>query len=64
LSQHRVDAVDFTLGLINTPITDAGLKDLEKLQKLNGLALLGTKIIKAGVAELQKALPKCRILGK
>jgi len=61
LSQHRVDAVDFTLGLINTPITDAGLKDLEKLQKLNGLALLGTKIIKEGVAELQKALPKCKI---
>jgi hypothetical protein len=31
------------------------------LQKLTNLDLLGTKVTKAGVAELQKALPKCRI---
>ena len=42
-------------------ITDAGLKELAKLKQLEGLVLVDTKITKAGVAELQKALPKCRI---
>jgi len=36
---------------------------LAKLQKLELLGLEGTKVTKAGVAELKKALPKCRIVG-
>jgi hypothetical protein len=49
------------LGLIDTKITDAGLKEIAKLQKLTYPYLLNTKVTKAGVAELQKALPKCKI---
>ncbi len=49
------------LGLPRTQITDAGLKDVAKLQWLTRLYLRGTKITTAGVAELKKALPKCTI---
>jgi hypothetical protein len=48
---------------MNTKITDAGLKDVAKLQMLQSLNLYGTKITKADVAELKKALPNCRIDG-
>jgi DNA-binding PadR family transcriptional regulator len=45
-----------------TQITDAGLKELAKLQQLTKLDLSGCEqITDAGVAELQKALPKCEI---
>ena len=42
-------------------ITDTGLKELAKLTRLDVLWLSETKVTKAGVARLQKALPKCRI---
>ena len=43
-------------------ITDDGLKELAKLKNLKSLNLnYCRKITKAGVAELQKALPKCSI---
>ena len=51
------------LVLIDTQITDAGLKEVAKLQKLTILDLRGTKVTKAGVAELKKALPNCKIKG-
>ena len=38
-----------------------GLKDVAKMKQLTDLFLSDTKITKAGVAELQKALPKCKI---
>ena len=44
-------------------ITDEGLKEMAKLQKLEWLSLTGTKVTEAGVAELKKALPNCRIDG-
>ena len=44
-----------------TQITDAGLKDIAKMQQLTEINLSDTKITKAGAAELQKALPKCNI---
>jgi hypothetical protein len=34
---------------------------LKELTNLKGLILDGTQITDSGVAELQKALPKCRI---
>jgi hypothetical protein len=37
---------------VNTPITDAGLKELAKLQQLTYLNLRDTKVTKAGVAQL------------
>ena len=52
------------LSLVATKITDAGLKDVAKLQNLLTLDLRGTKITKADVAELKKALPpNCKIFG-
>ena len=46
-----------------TKITNAGLKEVAKLQQLTVLVLYRTKITDAGVAELRKALPKCKIYG-
>ena len=49
------------LSLYNGPITDAGLTELKRLKRLTLLRLPGTKITAAGVADLQQALPKCKI---
>ena len=45
----------------STKITDTGLKEVAKLKQLTTLRLLFTKVTKAGVAELKKALPNCLI---
>jgi len=45
----------------NKKITDAGLVHLQGLKKLMSLYLGETKVTDAGVAELKKALPGCRI---
>ena len=52
------------LGLAGTQITDTGFKKkkLTKLKKLSWLGLKDTKVTKADVAELKKALPKCKII--
>jgi len=51
-----------TLLLRWTKITDAGLEKVAKLQNLTVLDLRGCeRITDVGVAELQKALPKCKI---
>jgi hypothetical protein len=42
-------------------VTDAGLEHLKNLTRLKELDLYDTKVTAAGVAELQKALPKCQI---
>jgi hypothetical protein len=42
-------------------ITDAGLKELAALKNLRLLTLQYTEVTDAGVAELQKALPNCKI---
>ena len=42
-------------------ITDAGLVHLKGLTKLEVLSLYGTKITDAGIQELKKALPDCKI---
>ena len=49
------------LNLDDTPVTDAGLKDIATLKNLTRLSLLNTKVTDAGVRELQKALPGCKI---
>jgi hypothetical protein len=45
----------------NRQITDAGLKELHGLTSLQSVNLAGTKVTKAGVEELKKALPECQI---
>jgi len=42
-------------------VTDAGLVHLKGLTNLETLVLDETQVTSAGVAELQKALPKCKI---
>ena len=54
--------IAFGLDLGGTKITDAGLKEVAQLQQLTWLNLEDCKqITDAAVAELKKALPKCRI---
>ena len=50
-----------SLSLIGTTITDAGLVHLKRLTRLQRLVLDFTKVTDAGVADLQKALPNCKI---
>ncbi len=50
------------LSLAGSGLTDAGLHDLHGLTKLTYLDLRRTKASAAGIAELQKALPKCKIV--
>lgn len=49
------------LDLENTAITDAGLTHLRGLHSLRVLNLSGTSVTTQGRADLQKALPKCKI---
>jgi hypothetical protein len=49
------------LNLSGWKITDAGLVHLKGLTKLETLSLNFTKVTDAGVADLQKALPNCKI---
>ena len=50
-----------SLDLDFTKITDAGLVHLKGMTGLSMLLLQGTKVTDAGVADLQKALPDCKI---
>jgi len=47
--------------LQRAPITDAGLEELEDLDRLESLYLEGTEVTEAGVARLQQKLPKLHI---
>jgi internalin A len=50
-----------TLSLKCTEVSDAGLVHLKGLTKLESLDLSRTQVSSAGVADLQKALPDCKI---
>ena len=49
------------LSLFGTKVTDAGLVHLKGLMELQELNLGDAKVTDAGVADLQKALPNCKI---
>jgi hypothetical protein len=51
----------WNLNLQGTGVMDAGLKELAGLKNLQELDLRDTKVTEAGVAELIKALPGCKI---
>jgi len=50
------------LQLIGSPTTDEDLQNLRHLKNLIMLDLKDTKVTPAGVAELKKALPKCKVM--
>jgi hypothetical protein len=47
--------------LKQTRVTDASLAQLKHCKNLTKLTLTGTQVTAAGVGELQRALPKCKI---
>ena len=49
------------MNLCDTRLTDAGVKELFPLKNLTTLFLSSKGVTDAGVGELQKALPKCKI---
>ena len=51
------------LFLADTKITDEGLMMLAKLKNLENINVFDTSVTEVGKAKLQKALPKCFILG-
>ena len=50
------------LDLNFTKVTDVSLKEFRQLKSLNKLYVAGTVLSDVGVAELQKALPACKIV--
>ena len=50
------------LGLSSTGVTDTGLKELASLHHLEHLTVTLTKVTPEGVDQLQKTLPKCKIV--
>lgn len=48
--------------LNNTKITDEGLSHLKGLSQLEGINLLSTAVTDAGVKELQRAIPKLKVM--
>jgi len=61
--KHYLQAIDTTatLDLLGWPVTDAGLIELSGLKSLQKLYLYGNRFTPAGIAELKKALPECKI---
>ncbi|MCH9655585.1 MAG: hypothetical protein K0U86_09530 [Planctomycetes bacterium] len=60
--EHLKDSKNLkSLELQLTPVTDIGLQHLHGLKKLESLDLRETKVTPRGVADLQKALPNCKI---
>jgi internalin A len=51
-----------TLDLAGTEVTNKGLEHLKGLSRLQTLDLSGTKVTNAGIDDLQKALPKVKIV--
>lgn len=49
------------LDLADTAVTDEGLKSLAAMHSLRRLGLSGTRTTAAGIAELKRKLPRCRI---
>jgi hypothetical protein len=47
--------------LQNAPITDAGLAELDGLNRLESLYLEGTEVTEAGLSQLQQSLPNLHI---
>ena len=50
------------LFVLNSDITDAGLKHFKELKALEFLDVAGTQISESGMADLRRALPKCMIV--
>ncbi len=51
------------LNLLGTKVTDAGLKVLSALNRLQTVDVRGTEVAEGGVQEWRKALPGCHVYG-
>jgi hypothetical protein len=49
------------LDIGHTAVTDAGLKHLQGLARLESLTLVRSRVTLAGAEEVRRTLPKCRI---
>ena len=49
------------LVLMDTKLTDAGLRHLHRLTKLGRLDVEGTLVTEVGVADLKRVLPNCKV---
>jgi hypothetical protein len=49
------------LSILDSNLTDAGLKHLEGLKTLETLDIKGSKVTDAGIAAFKKARPKCKV---
>lgn len=52
----------FTLSILNSDLTDVGLRDLQKLTGLMILNVSGTQVTAAGVAAFHQNVPDCQLL--
>lgn len=50
-----------SLDLSGSSVTDKGMEHLKKLESLQEIVLIGTKVSEAGCRELREALPNCTI---
>lgn len=48
----------------NTPLTDAGLVSLKACKQLATVSLFSTQVTAAGITDLQKSLPNCKVIDR
>ena len=49
-------------GTVN--VTDEGVRYLARMKQLREVNLTGTRVTEEGLAELHKALPRCKVVGE
>jgi len=49
------------LDLAGTEVTDAGLRHIKELTSLEELRLVGSRVTRAGLADLKRVMPSVRI---
>jgi hypothetical protein len=50
------------ISIWGAPITDKGLEPLKGLTKLERVSFFNTEVTREGIADLQKALPRAKVI--